>query len=46
MVDYADGSPVDTIADACKVDNKIDATNGRIGTARMAQNTCEFIVGP
>ena len=36
MVDYADGSPVDTIADACKVDNKIDATNGRIGTARMA----------
>ena len=36
MAGYADGTPVDTIGDACIVDNKIDATNGRIGAARMA----------
>ena len=36
MADYADGTLVDTIADASNVDNKIDATNGRIGAARMA----------
>ncbi len=36
MADYADGTPVDTIGDACNVDNKIDATNGRLGAARMA----------
>ncbi len=36
MADYADGTPVDTISDACNVDNETDATNGRICAKRMA----------
>ena len=36
IADYADGTPADSVGDACNVDNEIDAANGRISAKRMA----------